>query len=180
MTSASERDSYTFLDDTHVLWSKDLGDPNDTSSRRCDGRLQGSYTWPFAFPFPSRVSLGGSPSTRVPQTFRDRRCKAGIQYELVLRLSRGKLRTDPRYINKYVLAEIEIVYHFDYRIEIPVIYATKIMPDKPSILRQLAYRDGVSLLGPDADPEGWFTLPPATIHGRISNSRSHEVMCSVS
>jgi len=159
LTGAGERDSYTFLDDTHVLWSKGMGDPNDT--RRCDGRLQGSYTWPFAFPFPSSISSAGSTPTRIPQTFRDKQCKAGIQYELALRLSRGKLRTDPK-------------------IEIPIIYVCKIMPEKPSILRQLAYRDGVPLLGPDSDPEGWFTLPPAMINGRLFNSRSSEVKCTLS
>lgn len=34
-------------------------------------------------------------------------------------------------------------------------------------MRQMAYREGLPLLGPTIDPEGWLVLPPTEIRGMM-------------
>ena len=44
----------------------------------------------------------------------------------------------------------------------------------------MAYREGGTLLGPEGDPEGWETIAPFTISGKLFETRSVEVEVSVS
>jgi hypothetical protein len=52
-------------------------------------------------------------------------------------------------------------------------------PDPPSFLRQEAYRDHISLLGPTEDPDGWQAVEPVNICGRVFGDRAIAVRCSV-
>jgi hypothetical protein len=66
------------------------------------------------------------------------------------------------------------------RIQTPIIYVPRVTPGPPSIARRRAYRDNSPLPGPASDPDGWFTLPPNVIHGKLCNERHVQVECSVS
>ena len=51
--------------------------------------------------------------------------------------------------------------------------------EKPSVLRQLAYREGTPLVGPEGDPEGWKVLAPVKVAGTIFDARKVELECTV-
>ena len=46
-------------------------------------------------------------------------------------------------------------------------------------LRQLAYQDGVSLVGPTVDLESWYRCGPVKVEGKLFNNHSSDVACSV-
>ena len=48
------------------------------------------------------------------------------------------------------------------------------------LLRAMAYREGIPLLGPAIDPEGWHALEPVKVRGKLFNNRTVEVECTVS
>lgn len=50
----------------------------------------------------------------------------------------------------------------------------------PSVLRQLAYREGTPLVGPQGDPDGWKVLPPVKVAGTVFDAREVELECIVS
>ncbi len=49
----------------------------------------------------------------------------------------------------------------------------------PSALRQLAYREGSSLVGPQGDPQGWKVLPAVKVVGTVFDARKVEFECTV-
>lgn len=53
-------------------------------------------------------------------------------------------------------------------------------PEPMPSLRRQAYQDGTSLLGPEADREGWLVLPTYTYAGSVFGNRKAEVGCTVS
>lgn len=53
-------------------------------------------------------------------------------------------------------------------------------PDPPSQLRQLAYTEGTTLIGPDGDPAGWKVLAPVKVKGTLFDVREGEVEATVS
>jgi hypothetical protein len=70
--------------------------------------------------------------------------------------------------------------HLPNRLGTSFTYIPRIKPDPPSTLRQIAYREGSPILGPDTDPDGWKTLNPAFIRGTVFNDRSITTKCTVS
>lgn len=50
----------------------------------------------------------------------------------------------------------------------------------PSPLRQLAYQENSPILGPEADPEGWHTVPSTWVKGNVFGKRSVSIHCTVS
>jgi hypothetical protein len=166
VTGAKSGDVYTFMTYSEPLWSRAMGDPHTSSpssspgsASRFNGKLSGSYSWPFSFTLPKKVTLQHTsaepPQTyRLPQTFLERLTIVSVQYDLTVNITRTKLRPDSQL--QTVLAYIP---------------CTK--PREPSMLRQLAYRESSPLLLPEMDPEGWHALPTVPIKGRIFSS--HQV-----
>ncbi|KAJ8494406.1 hypothetical protein ONZ45_g13242 [Pleurotus djamor] len=155
ITGAGSNESFTFLTNTLSLWSK----------ADSDVKLQGSSKWPFSMPLPKVVSLptaSGVPLVcAMPETFMERGMMASIQYEITLRIARGKLRADS------ILTT-------------PFGYVPTSRPDVPSELRQLAYEQNCpSLPGPEADPEGWLSMPTIPVRGMVFNSRHLEARCTI-
>ncbi|KAE9405200.1 hypothetical protein BT96DRAFT_877009 [Gymnopus androsaceus JB14] len=154
---------YTFLDCSQTLW------PQPTSNgQKSNDKLQGEQEWPFSIHIPKEVALtlGTKDAPRVevfrlPHTFLERHARASIQYEVVLRLARGFMKTDHR-----------IITPFGY---IPIS-----RPEAPSRLRQLAYQENTPVPGPISDPEGWYTLTPIQIHGKLFNRQSIDATCTLS
>lgn len=65
--------------------------------KKFDGKLAGSYSWPFSFPFPQEAPAGGAGSASpTPQSFAEKHVRGSVQYELVLRMSHGILRSDSK------------------------------------------------------------------------------------
>lgn len=98
--NAGER--LTFLERATTLWLQSNG-PESISTAPSDRKLQGDYLWPFTVSLPKEVVLPvASKNTqetfRLPQTFTERHASASIQYDINLRLVRGKLRPDYRYV----------------------------------------------------------------------------------
>ena len=94
-----------------MTWARTNGDPRSVSptsdastssnTKKFDGKLSGNYTWPFSFPFPKEVAMaiqGEQQMYPTPQTFLERDKNGSVQYELVLRLTHGILRSDSKYV----------------------------------------------------------------------------------
>ncbi|KAJ3996845.1 hypothetical protein F5050DRAFT_1807362 [Lentinula boryana] len=96
----------------------------------------------------------------LPQSFMERHAKASIQYEVIARFARGMLKTD-------------------HRIIAPFVYIPIIRPEPPSQLRSDAYERNTTVPGPIADPQGWHTLPPVQIQGKLF-TRQATISCILS
>ena len=119
ITSSFEGGSYTFLEQPIITWNRANGDPRAvspstsssslartrslhtrTSSKKFDGKLSGSYSWPFSFRFPTEISLRDSSAESktypLPQTFVERSANVNVQYELVVKMTHGILRADSK------------------------------------------------------------------------------------
>lgn len=118
LTGANPDQQLTFLDLSYPLWSQSEGDPRSVNASRdinitfghvssvpparFSGRLLGQYTWPFSITLPKEVSVpcgkGKQPQMfALPQTFNERHAKGSINYEVSLRINRGKFQSDHRY-----------------------------------------------------------------------------------
>lgn len=186
ITAANEAGFYTFLDREIGLWSKSMGDPRSTtpSSTKFNGKLSGEYQWPFSFPFPTEIPTPGSsespaPLSSLPQTFKERNSGASVQYELLVHISRGMLKANSKYISFTSILHM-IFLTAGSRIQTPIVYIPSSVPAPASPLRQRAYRTHSPLPSPQADPNGWFTLPPSTFSGKVFNMRTATVQCTVS
>ncbi|KAK7033381.1 hypothetical protein R3P38DRAFT_2922374 [Favolaschia claudopus] len=147
----AERDAFTFVELTSILWSKD------------NGKLRGHYEWPFSLELPVSVTLAATNhfpagTYRLPQSFFERRFPTSVQYTLAVHIDRSRFRVNSR-----------VQTNFTY------VPATR--PPPPSPLRQLAYQQNSPLLGPEADPAGWEQLPPFAVRGTIFNTRQVQATC---
>ncbi|CAK5269750.1 unnamed protein product [Mycena citricolor] len=171
VTGPNEQDRVCFLDLTTPLWIKGGSTPrreNVQTPTLPGGKLNGDYHWPFSISLPKEVTLPdpqakhGSPKTyHLPQTFLERSSRASVFYELFVHLARSTFRGDDKLQTMFV-------------------YVPAIRPSPPSRLRQLAYRQNGPLPGPDLDPDGWYTLPLATVAGTIFGARKVDMQCSLS
>lgn len=106
--SYDKRD-FVFLNYKHELYSKDtIGDPYQfaqcdvSRNEEFDGKMEGTYHFPFSFPFPTEVELGDgrddivSATQKIPPTFM-RGSGATVRYEIELVVGYGKLKLNDRY-----------------------------------------------------------------------------------
>ena len=61
----------------------------------------------------------------------------------------------------------------------PLNYVPLARPSPPTILRQLAYQQDASIIGPDGDPDGWKTYEPVKMEGVLFKKISVEAFCTV-
>jgi len=66
-----------------------------------------------------------------------------------------------------------------HRIPAPFGYMPCIRPPPLPPLRRLAYQEGVSLIGPTVDLEGWHRSGPVKVEGKLFNNRPSDVACTV-
>jgi hypothetical protein len=52
-------------------------------------------------------------------------------------------------------------------------------PEMPSPLRLKAYKEGLDLIGPDGDSEGWFVVPSFRAQGTLFEKREVDLECSL-
>ncbi|KDR78971.1 hypothetical protein GALMADRAFT_244680 [Galerina marginata CBS 339.88] len=182
IVGANQGEQLTFIDISQTLWSHFDGEPQNTNSDdgnsspegtdvptgsppKFTGKLQGDYTWQFSIDLPKEVVLPSGPRNQPhvfnpPQTFNERHTRASINYEVSVRFTRGKLRTD-------------------HRIPAQIGYIPMTRPPPFPYLRRLAYQQGTPLLGPTMDPDGWFSTEPVQVRGSIFNDRTVEVGCTL-
>ncbi|TBU33570.1 hypothetical protein BD311DRAFT_774613 [Dichomitus squalens] len=133
------------------------------------GRLQGRYDWPYSFRLPKGVSILSSITTnaeverqsyRLPPSFSDEHSNVIIQYSLVVRVDRGGLRKGSKLV-------------------VPIVYVPLARPGPPTILRQLAYQQCITIPGPDVDPVGWKTSEPVKVEGTLFKTIQLEALCTL-
>ncbi|KAJ7244856.1 hypothetical protein C8J57DRAFT_762840 [Mycena rebaudengoi] len=140
-----------------TLWSAAEGDPQ---SREKSSKLKGEYTWPFSIHIPATSTSKEGKPFELPHTFFERAASFSIQYSVELRIMRGKLRQD------------------DKRVCTLGVFSMR-QPGPPSMLRQLAYQENSPLLGPEADPDGWQSLPSFSISGLLFSVLTVDVKCTL-
>ncbi|KAJ7244111.1 hypothetical protein C8J57DRAFT_1083228 [Mycena rebaudengoi] len=140
-----------------TLWSAAEGDPQ---TREKNGKLKGEYSWPFSIHIPATSASKAGKPFELPHIFFERTANFGIQYSVELRIMRGKLRQD------------------DKRVCTLGVFSMR-QPGPPSMLRQLAYQENSPLLGPDADPEGWQSLPSFSISGLLFSVLAVDMKCTL-
>lgn len=158
---SANSDVFEFLNFTTPIWSKSPDHPRlPSSSQGTSGtKLRGRCSWELGIPLPREVDVNGRMSG-LPETFTDRGVGLTVQYELVIKIGRGKLRSDSR---------ISTLFG----------YVPSTRPEPASPLRQMAYQENSPLPGPFVDPQGWMVGRPTVIRGTLFNSRPAEVKISV-
>ncbi|KAL5486115.1 hypothetical protein ACEPAI_7159 [Sanghuangporus weigelae] len=145
------QESIPFLDLSTNLWS-----PSPSASK-----LSGSHTWPFSMGLPKEVHVSTAPKEPgknypLPPTFSERASPAYIDYKIIVTVKRGMLKVNQTLSTSFV-------------------YVPRWVASPPSPLRITAYLEGSSLLGPEADPEGWKILPPVSVTGILFDSKHVKV-----
>ncbi|KAI0833624.1 hypothetical protein BC628DRAFT_1308762 [Trametes gibbosa] len=155
--TAVGQDEIQFLD-----LSRDLWDAKSDSTK-----LKGKQSWPFTLALPQECSIlergrGKQPqqSYPLPPTFSERASPAYIDYKLVVTVRKSAFRVNQTLATTFV-------------------YVPMTRAEPPSPLRQLAYREGSALVGPEGDPDGWKVLPSVTVAGTIFGARPVELQCTV-
>ncbi|GBE88581.1 hypothetical protein SCP_1303980 [Sparassis crispa] len=162
-----------FLNMKRTLWScsvdqdpEVLADAPNTVKQ--SGKLKGRYEWPFSFKLPKGVSIvshidvdSARKNFRLPPSLSDGISGVRVEYQLAVRVERGRLRSHSKLV-------------------VPILFNPLLRPTTPSITRQLAYRENFPLVGADGDPEGWKTLPPVKLRGKIFKSIAVEAACTLS
>ncbi|KLO08938.1 hypothetical protein SCHPADRAFT_931505 [Schizopora paradoxa] len=136
-----------FLDVSSQLWT-----PTSSS------KLSGSESWPFSLTLPSETSVGESAKAPqkvypLPPTFTERASPAYIDYKLTITVKRGAFKVNQTLGTSFL-------------------YIPRWRAPTPSGLRQLAYIEGTTLVGPSGDPGGWKVLQPVKLSGTIPGPKS--------
>ncbi|CDO77950.1 hypothetical protein BN946_scf184720.g4 [Trametes cinnabarina] len=155
--TAVGQEEIRFLDVSAELWN----------AKSAPSKLTGKQTWPFSITLPAECvnpERGKSKQLQevysLPPTFSERASPAYIDYKLVATVRKGSFR-----VNQTLATSI--------------VYLPMVRAESPSPLRQLAYREGSGLVGPDGDPDGWKVLTPVTVMGTIFGARQVELQCTV-
>ncbi|KAJ6531969.1 hypothetical protein B0H19DRAFT_463033 [Mycena capillaripes] len=152
--TAVGQEEQLFLDLNQALWPP----ANDKSSKLAKGK----YSWPFSFTLPAKVSPADAKGLTIeaPPSFTERASPAYIDYRTVVTVKRGAFKPNQTLTTNMA-------------------YLPLTTPEPPSKLRQLAYREGGQLLGPEGDPGGWKVLPPVKFKGRLFEAKEVEVECTL-
>ncbi|KAJ3903972.1 hypothetical protein F5879DRAFT_1010172 [Lentinula edodes] len=157
-TTAVGQEEIIFLDATQEIWSPD---PKQGKSGE---RLQGKYALPFKFVLPKEVTMTLSKNNKaefkLPPNFSERASPSYIDYKLIVTVRRGLF-----------LANMTLSHYFAY---VPLT-----TPPLPSTLRQMSYRSGTGLIGPDRDRYGWKVVGPAKLAGTLFNVRKTGLECEL-
>jgi len=157
-TTAVGQEEILFLNTTQTLWSPD---PKQGKSGE---KLQGKHSLSFKFVLPKEVTMSLSKnkqaSFKLPPNFSERASPSYIDYKLIVTVRRGMFQ-----------ANLTLSHNFAF---VPLT-----APPLPSRLRQIAYRSGTGLIGPDRDRDGWKVLGPTELAGTLFNVRKVKVKCEL-
>ncbi|KAJ6576650.1 hypothetical protein DFH09DRAFT_1149931 [Mycena vulgaris] len=152
--TAVGQEEQLFLDLNEGLWPP----ANDKSGKLAKGK----HSWPFTFTLPTKVSPPDAKGLTVPTppTFSERASPAYIDYRIVATVKRGAFKVNQTLTTNFA-------------------YLPLTQPEPPSALRQLAYREGSELIGPEGDPAGWKVLEPLKFKGKLFEAKEVEVECTL-
>ncbi|KAI9000455.1 hypothetical protein BD414DRAFT_1082 [Trametes punicea] len=155
--TAVGQDEIKFLDVSSELWN----------AKSAPSKLVGKQCWPFSITLPAECTVSEPGRSKQPQqvyplppTFSERASPAYIDYKLVVTVRKSAFRVNQTLSTTFVY--------------LPLIHA-----EPPSPLRQLAYKEGTALIGPEGDPDGWKLLPPVPVVGTVFGARQVELQCTV-
>ncbi|KIY62026.1 hypothetical protein CYLTODRAFT_459351 [Cylindrobasidium torrendii FP15055 ss-10] len=150
-----------FLNMTVPLFGKDVSSENRSPT---PVELIGRHSFPFAIVLPRTLDIesksGVVRTCPLPETFLERHLSVSVQYDLQVSISRGKLKTDTS-------------------IQTTFCYTPSSRPDPASRQRQYSYDRNLPLVGPEQDPEGWFTCDPIRARGKVAKTKA-DVSCLLS
>ncbi|KAF5326919.1 hypothetical protein D9619_004165 [Psilocybe cf. subviscida] len=165
--SGQSEEELRLFDISNTIWSKDADGAATSPLLSNKKKLSGTHTWPFSVNIPEKVQFITKSSSRgppgniehnLPQTFNDRVVRASIRYEVVLRIGRGKLKTN-------------------YKITCTFGYNPVIRPPPFPALKTIAYQGRTPLLEPTVDVDGWIPAKTVNVPGTLFNSRPVAIEC---
>ncbi|KAI0696320.1 hypothetical protein C8T65DRAFT_664032 [Cerioporus squamosus] len=175
--TAVGQDEIKFLDLNTELWS----------SKSAPSKPTGRLAWPFSITLPTDATVSErgkkqhSQRYPLPPSFSERASpristtnwwlpSGGVLSGSIKRIALGVSKTATSVLLTHVgLCYCRLTTNFAY---VPL---TRAQP--PSVLRQLAYREGTPLVGPQGDPDGWKVLPPVKVAGTVFDAREVELKC---
>ncbi|KAG6812365.1 hypothetical protein H0H92_003176 [Tricholoma furcatifolium] len=150
ITGANAGDSFTFLNQSLPIWSKSADVPRVPSLSEAASKNKLLGRCEWPLSIP------------IPRTVMAPN-ESGSQQAYSL---------PETFLERRTTASIQIKTAFGY------VPSTR--PGQASMLRQIAYQQGTSLPGPNADPEGWKTLRPVSARAVMYRSQKVEVQCQLS
>lgn len=104
----------------------------------------------------------------TPQTFIEKGITATVTYTISVLFVHGWFKHESRSVSTIVICACGTEQRRLYRIRTNITYLPASQPLAASQKRQQAYEAGAFIPGPLNDPDGWFTLPNATIRGIVT------------
>ncbi|KAJ7261800.1 hypothetical protein B0H12DRAFT_1105794 [Mycena haematopus] len=152
--TAVGQEEQVFLTLNQDLWPS----ANDKSGKLAKGK----YSFPFSFTLPVKVSPADAKGLVIeaPPSYTERASPAYIDYRAVVNFKRGAFKMNQT-----------LTTSFNY---LPLT-----QPEPPSPLRQLAYKEGTELIGPEGDPAGWKVLQPVKFKGKLFDTKEVELECTI-
>ncbi|KDR84281.1 hypothetical protein GALMADRAFT_237009 [Galerina marginata CBS 339.88] len=194
-------DGVKFLDYTHSLWHKHMGDPRSTSqstTKKFDGNLVGSYQFPFSFPFPAQVDISSLATSGTVTSFPSASLSSPVSSKANKKhtassTTKGKNSEPslsgplpPSFDEVVVQARVryELIVHIihgrlrtDSKIQTQISYMPSFAPGPASLKRQEAYSNDAMAPGPISDPDGWVSLPTCIVKGELSTGKQVNIEC---
>ena len=181
------QDNFVFVEVDQKLWGPEHGDPGSVGvttathkASKFKGKLRGAYAFPFSLTLPSTVPLKHGPYDQytTPSTFNGLRISIG--YMIQAKVTRGGFMSSGyEWVTFQCVEWLEVADMGVARVASPLTYTQRIQPGLPSPARQLAYLQGNPLLGPVDDPQGWHTLTPVDMRGKVFESEDVTLQCTV-
>ncbi|KAH7909498.1 hypothetical protein BJ138DRAFT_1155089 [Hygrophoropsis aurantiaca] len=142
------------------IWNPSMMLPNGVNVPRLGS---GRYNWPISIRLPreTRVSVRGSEqAVPLPPTYTGRASPAYVDYRLVVTVKRGTMRVNETLQTTFGFLSVT-------------------QPALPSPMLQKAYRENLPIMGPEADPEGWYVLPAVRVSGTVFGAKQVEIGCTL-
>ncbi|KAG8213462.1 hypothetical protein J3R82DRAFT_11980 [Butyriboletus roseoflavus] len=155
-TTLVGQEEQLFLNTETNLWIPSMSLPDGSQVAKLATK---KYSWPFSLALPAEIEVQDQKTKKkfpLPTSFSERASTGYIDYKLIVTIKRGMLRVDQTLMTAFA-------------------YLPVTRPELPSPMLQKAYKEGLHLVGPEGDPDGWHTLPPLIIQGILFNSHPAEV-----
>ncbi|KAF8123480.1 hypothetical protein EV363DRAFT_1228821 [Boletus edulis] len=159
-TTLVGQEEQPFLNVETDLWTPTIPLPDGSKLTKF---TKGKYTWPFSFTLPAEVEVQDQKVKKMfslPTSFSERASTAYLDYKLIVTVKRGLLKVNNTLVTTFA-------------------YVPVTRPEPSSAMLQKAYKENLPLVGPEGDPDGWHTLPPSTIQGKLFDSRTVEATLSL-
>jgi hypothetical protein len=160
-----------FLSMSHIIWKSNRKISfTDRLLKREGDLICGQCALDFSFQLPLFVRSKHGPLTglekfALPSSYAEQKSRVGITYAMTLVIQRGSMAVNDRQaLCIHVLQELRI----EFRISRYFAWQPVVQPPAMSKARRNAYINGsASIPGVTQDPEGWHTLEPILISGKI-------------